>query len=134
MSAGTERPPLARAHTRTTEAKRDEALNEGIRLTMDGETFEVRFGDMTPALERELRRETGMSFFKLLTLCGEDPGSDVLSTLKWLALRIRGEEVGLDDVEVTIGDLITERVDVSSAGEPEVERDGDGNEVVDPQT
>lgn len=124
------RPSLARTHTRSSEGKRNAALDEGIRIIKDGEAFEVRVGDVTPALEAELRRHSGMGLFKLLTTCGEDPGSDVLSAFEWLARRIRGEKVDFDDIEFSFADILSEGFDVESAGTPLSVVD----EVVDPQT
>lgn len=88
--AAPDRPSLARKHTRTTETHREEGLDEGIVMNIDGEVFEARVGDMTPELTRELRAACGMGFMTLMNTCGTDPDIDVVSSFVWLARRIRG--------------------------------------------
>lgn len=127
--AAQSRPSLARVHTRASETKRNSALDEGIRIIKDGEAFEVRIGDVTPALEADLRRHSGMGLFKLLTVCGEDPGSDVLTAFEWLARRIRDEQVEFEDVEFSFADILSDGFDVASAGDPT-----DNDSDADPQT
>ena len=42
------RPSTVRKVTRKTEEKRDAANDAGLSITLDGETYTVRFGDVTP--------------------------------------------------------------------------------------
>ena len=114
-----QRPSAARKHTRTTKAKRDDELSSGLQITLDGETYVVRQGDMTSRIERELRREYGGSFEALKRELGTDPGADSIATFIWLARRVAGEQVTLDDVEVSYADMLDGDLDVDVAGKPE---------------
>jgi hypothetical protein len=117
--SNTQRPTAARKHTRTTKAKREDELNAGLKVILDGETYVVRQGDMTSRIERELRREYGGSFESLKRELGNDPGSDSIATFIWLARRVAGEHVTLDDVEVSYADILDGDLDVDLAGKPE---------------
>lgn len=134
MSAGIERPSLARTHTRKSEGKRNEALDDGVRITIDGDVFEVRVGDVTPALAAELRRHSGMSFMRLMQSISADPDVDLLTSFEWLARRVRGEQVDFEDVEFTYADMLSDAFDVDKAGPREVVEEIDGEKVTDPQT
>jgi hypothetical protein len=120
------RPSAARKHTRTTKSKREDELNAGLQITLDGETYVVRQGDMTSRIERELRREYGGSFEALKRELGTDPGSDSIATFIWLARRVAGEQVTLDDVELSYADMLEGDLDVDLAGKPE---EGDSPEA-----
>lgn len=115
MTTGS-RPSLARKHTRSSEDKRTAQLDTGLRITVEGDVFEVRIGDVTPELARELRALTGMSFMRLLSLCGEDPDVDVLTAFEWLARRVRGEDVELSQIQFTYADLMSDEFDIAEAG------------------
>lgn len=127
MTTTPTRPSLSRAHTRSSEAKRDEALDTGARITIEGEAFEARIGDVTPSIARELRRATGGGFMSLLSTMADDPDVDVVSAFVWVARRIRGEAIALDDVNVTYAQMLADGFDVQEAGAEIVEAD-------DPQT
>lgn len=111
------RPTLQRKVTRKTKEKATDDLNRGLRVEVDGEAFEIRVGDVSPKLARELRRETGMGFMSLLAALVRDPDTDLVSTFVWFARRVRGEEVDIDDVAVGY-DVLTDpdRFDVDEAG------------------
>jgi hypothetical protein len=128
MSEAAARPSLARVQTRASEKKRNEMLDTGLKITVDGEVFEVRVGDVTPAIAAELRKHTGMGFFKLMSTCAEDPDVDVLSAFEWLARRVRGEDVDFADVELTYEQLLGDDFDVAASAAR------DGGEDEDPQT
>lgn len=115
----TTRPSTARKHTRTTEKNRDAALEAGIKITLDGEVYEVRLGDVTSNLTRELRRGTGMSFNQLMQEVTNDPDADSIAGFVWLARRIAGEKVEIDDVIVTYGQLLADDFDVDLPGKRE---------------
>lgn len=110
------RPPLARKHTRTTEENRNAGLDAGVRITIDGEAYEVRMGDVTPDISRELRRHTGMGFRVLMESIGVDPDIDTLSAFAWVARRIRGEYVAFDEVVVTYAQMLSDGFDVEPVG------------------
>lgn len=123
------RPSLARRHTRGTEKARNTELDRGIRITVEGDVFEVRVGDVTPALAAEFRRQTGMSFNRLMETIAQDPDIDVLTAFEWLARRVRGEsDVELSDVEFSYADMMSDEFDVSEAGAVEPDK-GDDPEV-----
>lgn len=113
------RPTLARKVTKTTEANRKAVLEQGIRLTMDGETYEVRFGDISDKDESRLRREWGGSFSKLQGELEDDPGLDTFAALVWFCRVVSGEDVSLD--EVTIGYDSAESLDVEVLDGSEVQ-------------
>lgn len=123
MSTPTTRPSAARKHTRSTDAKRTDALEQGLRITIDGEAYTVRLGDVTSTMTRELRRATGMSFNQVMNLVQTDPDSDVIAAFIWVARRIAGEKVDVDDVVVTYTQLLDDGFDVSLPGARE-EDDG----------
>ena len=100
------RPSAARKQTRSTEANRENELERGIRINLDGEVHEVRVGDVTSTLARELRRASGMSFQTLMREVTADPDLDSIAAFVWLARRMAGETVELDDVLVTYTQLL----------------------------
>jgi hypothetical protein len=94
------RPALNRKVTRSTEQKRKQALEQGLVITIDDERYEVRVGDVTPSMARDLRRETGFGTFGLLQAMTSRQGLDIdiIQSFMWLARRISGEYgVQLDD-------------------------------------
>ncbi len=112
----TNRPTTARKVTRKTEVNRESALDQGLRISMDGEDFEVRVGDITPTMARELRAKIGFGPMQLIRECSIDPDVDLLSAFVWLARRIAGELVRFEDVEVTYAQLLSDGFDVSTPG------------------
>lgn len=116
MTTTPKRPTTARKVTRKTEESRESALDQGLRISMEGEDFEVRLGDITPALARELRAKLGFGPMQLIRQCSVDPDVDLLSAFVWLARRISGELVRFEDVEVTYAQLLSEGFDVSTPG------------------
>lgn len=113
------RPSLAPKHTRASEEKRNNELDSGLRITVDGEAYEVRLGDLSPALAREIRKVTGRSFNALTDLLSEDPDIDVVTDFVWVARRIRGEDVELEDVVVGYAQLLADGFNIERAGTPE---------------
>jgi hypothetical protein len=112
----TSRPP-ARKRTARTETSRTEALERGLRITLDGEAYEIRLGDVTSTVTRELRRATGMSFNQVMNLVQTDPDSDVIAAFVWMARRINGEAVDIDDVVITYTQLLGDGFDIDVAGD-----------------
>jgi hypothetical protein len=108
----TSRPSAARKHTRTTEKKATDELEKGIRITLDGEAYEVRLADVTSTLARELRRATGMSFTNLMDEIMTAPDADSIAGFVWLARRLAGEKVDVDDVVITYAQLLSDGFDV----------------------
>jgi hypothetical protein len=117
------RPSTARKVTRKTEEKRDAALDEGLKLTIDGAEHVVRAGDLTALDSRELRRQVGMSFTGLMQAFASDPDIDLIAAIVWLARRIRGEALlSYDDVAGEMGYDVLDRIEFAEP-EPE-ETDG----------
>lgn len=115
------RPSTARKVTRTTEEHRDEALDQGLRVTIDDEVYDVRVGDVTSKLARELRGHVGFGPMQLIRVCAVDPDIDLISAFVWLARRIRGELVRFDDVEVTYSQLLADGFDVDTPGKADAD-------------
>jgi hypothetical protein len=114
--SNTKRPTTARKVTRSTEENRQDALEQGVRITLDGESYEVRLADVTPNLTRELRRQTGMSFNQLMREVVTDPDLDSLAGFAWMARRIAGESLEIDDVMVTYAQILDEGFEVATPG------------------
>ena len=126
MTTTPTRPSAARKHTRSTDAKAEAELDQGIRVTLDGEHYEVRLGDVTSTVTRELRAASGMSFNALMEYVTTDPDTDVIAAFIWLARRLRGERVELGEVVVTYRQLLGEEFDVSL---PDAREDESGPEA-----
>lgn len=110
------RPTLARKVTPKSEATRAAALDQGVRLALsEDEVYEIRMGDVTPQIARELRRATGSSFNALMAEMGADPDIDSISTFVWLARRLAGDDVALDDVSVGYGEMLADGFDIDIA-------------------
>lgn len=118
MTQAPDRPSLARKVTPKDEARREDALNEGVKLTLDGEEFILRRGEVTPEIARAVRQVTGRSFNRLLETLGDDPDIDVIAEAVWVARLCRGERVGLDDVAVSYGLIASGDFDITLAGTP----------------
>lgn len=102
------------------EGKRNAELDTGVRFTVGEDVHEVRIGDITPKLAREVRRETGSSVMQLLEEVSSAPDIDTIASLIWVSQRIKGVEVDLDAVEFDYSVMLGEDFDVSVA-EPEVD-------------
>lgn len=126
MSTAPQRPTLVRKVTPKSEASRKAALEDGVRISIGGETFEVRVGDISARDERELRREWGGSFQDLSEELGDKPGIDSISAFVWFSRRMRGDEVAIDDVNYTYADVFGDDFDVDVIGAEVV---GDGPEA-----
>jgi hypothetical protein len=104
--------------TPKTEAKRDEALNQGLSLTVDGRVYTVRAGDLTGMDAAALRREVGMSFMGLMKAMQSDPDVDLIAALMWLSRRIEGEKLlSYEEVAQEVGYDVD--IDLADAEEPE---------------
>lgn len=104
----------ARKPSKASDRAREEALEAGLRMTVDGNDYVVRYGDVTPTLARELRAATGHGFNYIMENIAIDPDVDLVSEFVWLARRIQGEKVSLESVEVTYADILKEDFDVVS--------------------
>jgi hypothetical protein len=122
--SNTRRPSAAPKVTTSSEKNREEALDQGLRITLDDETFEVRVGDITSALARELRSQIGFGPMQLIRQCAVDPDVDLLSAFVWLARRIAGDLVRFEDVEVTYAQLLSDGFDVATPGDVESDPEG----------
>ena len=116
------RPSTQRQHTRTSEKKRDAALDEGIKLTIDDVTYEVRSGDLTALDARALRQQVKMTFPELLEALGESPDIDLIAALVWLARRLKGERnLTYDEVAEDMGYDVFDSIDMAATGAEEVD-------------
>ena len=122
----TSRPTVARKHTRSTDKNRADTMDAGLKITLEGEVYEVRLGDVTSNLTRELRRSTGMSFNQLMREVTTDPDVDSIAGFVWLARRIAGEKVAVDDVVVTYTQLLGDDFEVEV---PDAREGGDDPEA-----
>lgn len=113
------RPSMARKHTRTTKQAQQDQLNVGYRMTIDGEVYEARLGEVTPEIARELRRHIGVGFMGLLDQMSRDADIDLVSAAVWVARRIRGERVALEDVVVSYADMLADDFDIGEASSGE---------------
>lgn len=123
MTATTKRPPLARKVTNDHKKKRDEALDQGLKLTIDGEVYEARVGDVTAEIARELRQHTGKGFMHLVRTTAEDPDIDVISAFVWVARRVVGEEVAFEDVSISYAAMLGDDFEVSLPGAEDTDGD-----------
>lgn len=106
------RPTPGRRATLRTDKNADDALEAGLKITIDGETYEVRLADVTSTLARELRRGTGMSFNQLMVEVANNPDADSIASWIWLARRIAGDKVDVDDVVVTYAQILADDFEV----------------------
>lgn len=125
MPTSTKRPSTARKVTRKTEEKRKSGLNDGLRIILtNGESYEARYGDVSPQIARELRRNIGTGFQGLMNSLATDPDVDLLSAFVWVARRCRGEVVAFDSVWITYEDLDADGFDIKrTQDDPEGEDD-----------
>lgn len=86
------RPTLAKKQTRATRQKQDDALDFGVRITLEGETYEIRAGDLNALDSLALKQQVGMSFPQLVveTSAG-NPDLVEFAAIIWLARRLAGE-------------------------------------------
>ena len=111
------RPPLNRKHTRKTEENRKAALEEGVKISYEGEEYVVKLGDISAQVARRFRRDVGCSVQAAMNELSTDPDIDSVAALVWLARLLRGEDVELDDVAMTYGDLDEIEVEQAGAGD-----------------
>lgn len=116
MSETPSRPSLARQHTRGSDEKTQEELDTGVAVTIEHVEYVVRVGDLSPQIVRELRRNYGGSFNKLMTELAEDPDVDIISTFVWLARRVEGDKVDHDDVAIDYRAMLADGFDIAVAG------------------
>lgn len=112
-AAKTTRPTLARKVTTKTEANRKAAMDEGLRITIGGEAFEVKVGDISSEVEAELRRVAGCGFYALGNQLANDPGIDLITLFVWFARRVRGDDVSPEEVSYTYADMFADDFDMN---------------------
>lgn len=114
------RPSLAKRQTRASAKARQDEMDLGLSVQVDGTTYTVRQGDMTSIDVMHLRRETGYSFRGLMVAAARDPDIDVIAALVWLARRQAGELLlGFEDVALEIGyDVDVELVEAEPEADP----------------
>ena len=125
MTAQPIRPSLSRVHTRSSEKKRSDELDEGLRITVGEEVYEVRIGDLNALHERALRKQYGVPFAGLMVEFEDSPGLDSIAAAVWLA-RFMGGETGLSydevatDVNLEFAEAMTlDQADAEVADSPE---------------
>jgi len=99
----------------------DEALDAGLKLVLDGVTYEARLGDVTPEINRELRRNIGMGFYALIEEAARFPDNDLISAFVWVARRINGEHIAFDAVSVTYAQILDDSTELSLPGSEQVD-------------
>ncbi|NUO35888.1 MAG: hypothetical protein HOQ45_02400 [Nocardioidaceae bacterium] len=110
------RPSLQRKHTRSTETKRTEALDEGLRITIGEDVYEVRVGDLNALHERALRRQYGSPFADLMEEFETKPGLDSVAAVVWLARFMAGEtDLTYEQVAVDVDLEFAEAMALDSA-------------------
>jgi hypothetical protein len=120
MTTAATRPSLARKVTPRSEANRENALDEGVRMVVDGVEYVVRIGDMSAPVAREFRRNYGASFNALRDELAGDPDLDSIAAFMWLAKRLEGESLDFDEVSVSYAQML-EGFEITTAGPSEVE-------------
>lgn len=113
----TTRPSTARKVTRKTEEKRDAANDAGLRITIAGESHTVRFGDVTPAIARQLRSEVGLGFMQLITEIAKAPEVDLLAAFVWTSKLVNGERVPLSSIDISYDDVFADDFDMGDAND-----------------
>lgn len=89
------RPTTARKHTRTTEAKRDEGLDQGISFVdTDGTRLAVRVRDVKGRHDAALVRATGLDFMGLLGALSKRQGLDLLAAVVWFGRLVHDRDAG----------------------------------------
>ncbi len=110
-----DRRPPARKHTASSKMRREEVLSQGYKLTIEGVTYQAELGDVTPAIARDLRRGTGFGFLGLMMEMAKGADIDLISAAVWVARRIDGEIVDLEDVVVDYAALMSDDFEVEIA-------------------
>lgn len=118
------RPTTARKVTTKTEDNRRAELDHGVALTLDGETYTLRVGDMTPNLAREVRKVIGRSFRSLIDDLSSDPDIDVIAEAIWVARHMKGDKVDLDTIVLDYDLIDSDAFDIALAGSSAGEDDG----------
>lgn len=126
MNAPAKRPPT-RQRTRSTEANRDAAHDQGVRLTIDGRVYEVRHGDLSALDVRALRREVGVSFVGLIDELNDAPDVDSIAAFMWLARRLEGEKaLTYEAVAAEVDYDITDSLKIDEPGAEDATTDPEG--------
>lgn len=111
------RPSLAPKHTRSSEANRDEALDQGIAFTdTDGERLQVRVRDVKGTHDAALVRAVGVDFMGLLESLEKRQGLDLLAAVVWFGRLVHGRaELTYDETLDAFGYEDVLRLDVDQA-------------------
>ena len=120
MTETVKRPTTARKTTRKVTEKRDSMLDEGLRLTIEGEDYTIRAGDLNALDARELRKQVGMTFVELIQGFGTHPDIDLVAAVVWLARRIKGDRtLTYDAVAEAMGYDVFDTIEFAEAGPDE---------------
>lgn len=111
MTTTAKRPTTARKHTRTTTAKADAELDNGVAFTdTDGARLQVRIRDVKGSHDVALVTATGYDFMGLLRAVSERQGLDLLSAVVWFVRLVNDRDAGTyEDTLASFGyaDLLT---------------------------
>lgn len=116
------RPTLVKQPTRASKKKQDDMLEDGVSITLDGETYSVRAGDVTALDARACRLQTGYSFPQLMFLAMSDGADiDLIAGLIWFTRYVSGEK-SLTYEEVA-GETTYDIINRITLGEADAEED-----------
>lgn len=121
------RPSAARKVTRSTENNRNAALDDGVRIEVGEDVYEVRVGDLNALDDMALRKQVGVPFTDLMEMLTKAPGLDLIAAIVWLARRIKGErDLTFEAVAVDIGYDFLDQAEIT---ETKAEEIADGPEA-----
>lgn len=127
MTTTANRPSTARKHTRTTEQNRSDALDQGAKITVDGEEYVVRAGDLSALDSRALRKEVGVSFIQLIDELTTNADIDSIAAIMWLARRIKGEAtLRYETVAAEVGYDVLDTIKFAEPGAEDASTDPEG--------
>jgi hypothetical protein len=110
------------------EQRREKAAGPGVRILWDGTTYTIHQGEIPATVALELRQQAGIPLQQLWGLLAGDGGYDLVGILIWLAKRVSGEQVTLNEVLEQITDstvMDINGVDATSTPDDPVVVDGE---------
>jgi hypothetical protein len=84
--------------------RRAKATGPGVRITWDGVTYTIHQGEIPATIALELRQQAQIPLNQLWGMIAADGGYDLVGILIWLAKRVGGEQVTLNEVLERITD------------------------------
>lgn len=129
MTTPAKRPSLAKKSSRKEKEKQDSILEDGVKITINGEELQVQAGDLNALHARALRREVGVTFPGLVSILQSSYFDiDMVAALIWLRRIIDGEDVTYDEVASETGYDVLEdfKSDEPDSTEPTGDLDPEG--------